>query len=630
MPPPSAIPRRRSMMASSKTNIVAAASSSSPSSLGARFESPRINRHRCALLERSASEIRKRSGRGESDRRPMVTAAAVSAAASTSPSASSPPPPPPPPPSSPDADLVVVGAGASGLAAALAAHRRGNSVLVLEASGSVGGRVQTDVMTAPASSTPEGGGKGDSFLLDRGFQIFLTSYPTAKELLDYAELDLRPFYAGAAVRFDDRWSAVADPFRHPADALATLLPSHPIGSPLDKLRVGLLRAGLLLKTPRDADAPSLLLRGGEETTTLEALRNFGFSEEMVDRFFRPFLGGIFFDNELKTSSRLFEFVMRSLATGANCLPAEGGIGSVTRQMASKLPSGCIRLNSRVVGVEPSSVGSSAACAVLADGTRVRGRLGVVVATERDAAEELLGAASPLLTVAPSKQGKGVGTCCAYFDAPVAPLGGAPMLMLNGELLAGKGGGGGAGGGVEGGDGQQRDVPLVGRALVRPRRPPPHLRVDRGDRGGLRRSGPGRGHEGAARRLVRAQEPPRGVELEPFRLLFFGLGLRLSARPEQRRRRLRLEASEDVSDPLCAAAAVPPHGLREGRLARQGTLRRRGPQRRSDARGRAGGRGEGRGRGGEEGREVGEERFFLFSFFPEVFLSHFCNTKTRIR
>ena len=441
MPPPSAIPRRRSMMASSKTNIVAAASSSSPSSLGARFESPRINRHRCALLERSASEIRKRSGRGESDRRPMVTAAAVSAAASTSPSASSPPPPPPPPPSSPDTDLVVVGAGASGLAAALAAHRRGNSVLVLEASGSVGGRVQTDVMTAPASSTPEGGGKGDSFLLDRGFQIFLTSYPTAKELLDYAELDLRPFYAGAAVRFDDRWSAVADPFRHPADALATLLPSHPIGSPLDKLRVGLLRAGLLLKTPRDADAPSLLLRGGEETTTLEALRNFGFSEEMVDRFFRPFLGGIFFDNELKTSSRLFEFVMRSLATGANCLPAEGGIGSVTRQMASKLPSGCIRLNSRVVGVEPSSVGSSAACAVLADGTRVRGRLGVVVATERDAAEELLGAASPLLTVAPSKQGKGVGTCCAYFDAPVAPLGGAPMLMLNGELLAGKGGGG---------------------------------------------------------------------------------------------------------------------------------------------------------------------------------------------
>ena len=100
---------------------------------------------------------------------------------------------------------------------------------------------------------------------------------------------------------------------------------------------------------------------------------------------------------------------------------------------------------RVVGVEPSSIaGASAACAVLEDGTRVRGRLGVVVATERGAAEELLGPASTLLTVAPSKQGPGVGTCCVYFDAPEAPLGGAPMLMLNGEL-AGGGARGGAGG-----------------------------------------------------------------------------------------------------------------------------------------------------------------------------------------
>jgi len=32
------------------------------------------------------------------------------------------------------------------------------------------------------------------------------------------------------------------------------------------------------------------------------------------------LGGIFFDNSLGTSSRLFQFVMRMLATGSNCLP----------------------------------------------------------------------------------------------------------------------------------------------------------------------------------------------------------------------------------------------------------------------------------------------------------------------
>lgn len=50
----------------------------------------------------------------------------------------------------------------------------------------------------------------------------------------------------------------------------------------------------------------------------------GFSEAIIDRFFRPFLGGIFFDRGLGTTSRLFAFVMRMLATGArsvSCMAA---------------------------------------------------------------------------------------------------------------------------------------------------------------------------------------------------------------------------------------------------------------------------------------------------------------------
>lgn len=62
----------------------------------------------------------------------------------------------------------------------------------------------------------------------------------------------------------------------------------------------------------------------------------GFSDAIIDRFFRPFLGGIFFNTQLTTSSRLFEFVMRMLAIGSNCLPA-GGIGAVAEQVAQRLP-----------------------------------------------------------------------------------------------------------------------------------------------------------------------------------------------------------------------------------------------------------------------------------------------------
>jgi hypothetical protein len=48
----------------------------------------------------------------------------------------------------------------------------------------------------------------------------------------------------------------------------------------------------------------------------------GFSQAIIDRFFRPFFGGIFFDTNLGTSSRLFSFVMRMLATGGapQCKP----------------------------------------------------------------------------------------------------------------------------------------------------------------------------------------------------------------------------------------------------------------------------------------------------------------------
>ena len=74
---------------------------------------------------------------------------------------------------------------------------------------------------------------------------------------------------------------------------------------------------------------------------------------MIDRFFRPFLGGIFFDTGLSVTSRLFQFVMRMLATGSNCLPA-AGIGAVADQLAARLPPESIRTGAshRIGGCAP--------------------------------------------------------------------------------------------------------------------------------------------------------------------------------------------------------------------------------------------------------------------------------------
>jgi predicted NAD/FAD-binding protein len=183
-------------------------------------------------------------------------------------------------------DVVIIGGGLSGLCAAVSLQSAGVDFLLLESSDGVGGRLRTDVV--------------DGFLLDRGFAIFLTGYPEAKRVLDYDELQLKNFYAGADVFLDGSFHRLADPLRHPLDAVKSLSPSHPIGSVLDKVLVGLVRLQSLWgDCYEQLEAP--------ETSIALRLKELNFSDQMVDSFFRPFMSGIFFDPKLGTSSRLFTF-----------------------------------------------------------------------------------------------------------------------------------------------------------------------------------------------------------------------------------------------------------------------------------------------------------------------------------
>ncbi|TRZ72220.1 MAG: FAD-dependent oxidoreductase, partial [Actinobacteria bacterium] len=76
-------------------------------------------------------------------------------------------------------DVVVIGAGLSGLAAARQIQQSGLSVVIVESSDAVGGRVRTDNV--------------DGFLLDRGFQVLLTAYPELATQVDMNALDLQAF-----------------------------------------------------------------------------------------------------------------------------------------------------------------------------------------------------------------------------------------------------------------------------------------------------------------------------------------------------------------------------------------------------------------------------------------------------
>ena len=295
-------------------------------------------------------------------------------------------------------DVVVIGAGVAGLNCAANLHKKGIPVKVLEASDGVGGRVRTDIH--------------NGFLLDRGFQIFLTSYPEAKKALDYGSLDLKPFYAGARVRYNGGFHVVADPFRHLLDGIGSLI--NPIGTPLDKIRVGVYRSKTLLSGVEQ------ILSAEPEMTILDCLKQEGFSDSIIDSFFRPFLGGIFFDRNLQTTSKLLNFVMRMLATGQNCLPSQG-IGAVSEQLARTLPSESISLNTEVCKVDTKEDGY---VITLADGSVLLAGT-VVVATEGPHATKILGKA---LEAAPSTDKTPVGTCCLYFSASKAPLKGNYLYL----------------------------------------------------------------------------------------------------------------------------------------------------------------------------------------------------------
>lgn len=255
--------------------------------------------------------------------------------------------------------IVIIGAGIAGLTCAKYLKDKGIEALILEASDGVGGRVRTDIV--------------DGFKLDRGFQVLLTAYPEARKVLNYKDLDLKILPSGARIRQNDGFSVMPNPLKNWTTAPQALFA--PVGNLWDKIKV--LQLNLSLKNAVEPTASQAV----NKQNTLGFLKEFGYSDTIINRFFKPFFRGVFLEKDLKTDAQFFKFLFRQFAEGDVVVPANG-MQAIPEQIAAHLSPHQIRLNTPVEKVVGKTI-------YLSNGETIEAEK-IVLATDATATACLLG------------------------------------------------------------------------------------------------------------------------------------------------------------------------------------------------------------------------------------------------
>ncbi|MDX3458442.1 NAD(P)/FAD-dependent oxidoreductase [Streptomyces sp. ME02-8801-2C] len=287
------------------------------------------------------------------------------------------------------ADVVIVGAGVAGLAAAHRLTSAGVTTAVLEAAPYVGGRMATE--------------KVDGFRLDRVGQLLSTAYPELRLTPGLDALVLRPFAPGVLVHSDGRrhragaslggggargalgavraLASAPRPARSVRSSRTVASAMARTGAPLGGAFGGAVdQARLGAALTRLAGAPVHRLLARPELPAAQALASRGLPARTIEGFLRPLLAALLCDPELTTSSRCADLALRAFASGRLCVP-EGGAETLPEQLARSLPPGTVHTGVRVTSIATNLV-------TTADHGELRCRA-VLVATDARAAAGLL-------------------------------------------------------------------------------------------------------------------------------------------------------------------------------------------------------------------------------------------------
>ncbi len=210
--------------------------------------------------------------------------------------------------------IVVIGAGITGLNAALTCQRAGREVLLLEASDRVGGRIKSDFISG--------------YQLDHGFQVINPAYPEVKRL--NLKLQLQSMEAGVKVATAEKNFIVADPFRNAKNLFSTL--RAPIGSIKSKssLITYLLKKQL----------------AGIANFEVE-LNSQGVSGPLYEKVIRPFMRGVLLGELDHVDAQVGRELLKFFAKGTPGIPLSGA-QALPNQMAKQIDK--LNLNESVISI----------------------------------------------------------------------------------------------------------------------------------------------------------------------------------------------------------------------------------------------------------------------------------------
>ena len=227
-------------------------------------------------------------------------------------------------------DVIIVGAGISGLICSKKLTEAGFSVLLIDKNNHIGGKVYSE--------------NNNEYTVDKGFHVVLTSYPEIKRNINVDQL--KPLFLSSSCEIWDgrRMLIFANPFENILDFAKGI--KTPIFTIKDLFLLGVIYLRIKLN-----------FKYYENTTVHTFFSKIGFSKKFIGLFLKPFFSGVFLENQLRTKMNKFQEVFKSFTDGNVFIPSDG-IYSLAQQIAKNIPKKNIILGKEVVSISSDNIVST--------------------------------------------------------------------------------------------------------------------------------------------------------------------------------------------------------------------------------------------------------------------------------